>query len=109
MRLVISTITLALIAAVPVAAAPSANEEAVTVRVDIADIDLASTEGRAALEARLDAKLRAACTVETRLRYGLGREIVDQECVAEARTAALAEADRIVAADLRAGRSVAAN
>ena len=62
-----------------------------------------------ALEARLDAKLRAACTVETRLRYGLGREIVDQECVAEARTAALAEADRIVAADLRAGRSVAAN
>lgn len=109
MRFVLSAATLALIAAAPVAAAPSANGEAVTVRVDIADIDLTSAEGRAALEARLDTKLRAACTVETRLRYGLGREIVDQDCLAEARTAALAEADRIAAADLRAARSVAAN
>ncbi|MFU7529095.1 UrcA family protein [Qipengyuania sp. ASV99] len=109
MRLVLSAATLALIAAAPVAAAPSAGEASVTVRVDIADIDLTSAEGRAALEARLDAKLRAACTIETRLRYGLGREIVDQDCLASARTAALAEAERMAAADLRAGRSVAAN
>lgn len=109
MRFILSAAALAAaIAASPVAAAP-AGEEVVTVRVDIADINLASAEGRAAVEARLEAKLRDACTIESNSRYGFGRDVVDQKCVAEARSAALAEVERFAAADMRAGREVAAN
>lgn len=108
MRLLLSTLALTAAVTAPVAAAP-AGEETVTVRVEIADIDLATTEGRAALEARVDAKLRAACTVESNSRYSYGRDIVDQKCVADARTEALAQAGRIAASRTRGGREVAAN
>lgn len=107
MRLLLSA--LALVAAAPLAAATDAGEQTVTVRVSYADIDLASAEGRAALEARVDAKLREACTLEANSRYGYGRDIVDQKCVTEARTVALAEVERIAAAERRAGGQVAAN
>lgn len=109
MRLILSTIALAAVAAVPAVAAPVVAEETVTVRVAYADIDLGSAEGRAALEARVDAKLREACTVEANSRYGFGRDIVDEKCVAEARTVALAEVERLAAAERRAGGQIAAN
>lgn len=109
MRLILSTLVLAAAAAVPAAAAPAPSEKTVTVRVGYADIDLTSAEGRAALEARVDAKLREACTVESNSRYDHGRDIVDEKCVAEARSAALAEVERVAASERRAGGQVAAN
>jgi UrcA family protein len=107
MRLLLSA--LALVVTAPLAAATGAGEQTVTVRVSYADIDLSNAEGRAALEARVDAKLREACTLEANSRYGYGRDIVDQKCVTEARTVALAEVERIAAAERRAGGQVAAN
>lgn len=109
MRLILSTLALAAVAAAPAVAAPAAGQETVTVRVGYADIDLASAEGRATLEARVDAKLREACTVESNSRYGYGRDIVDEKCVADARTVALAEVERVAAAESRAGGQIAAN
>ena len=106
MRLFLSAVALAAAVATP---AIAAGDKTVTVRVNYADIDLASAEGRAALEARVDTKLREACTVESNSRYGYGRDIVDEKCVAEARTAALAEVERLAAAERRAGGQVAAN
>lgn len=106
MRLFLSAVALAAAVATP---AIAAGDQTVTVRVNYADIDLASAEGRAALEARVDSKLREACTVESNSRYGYGRDIVDEKCVAEARTAALAEVERLAAAERRAGGQVAAN
>ena len=106
MRLILSALALAAIAA-PVAAEP--GEETVTVRIAYADIDLTSAEGRAAFEQRVEAELRAACTIETNSRYGYGQDIVDESCVNDARTAALAAAERIAANQSRSGREVAAN
>jgi UrcA family protein len=108
MRFILPIIALAAIAA-PLAAAPHGGDEIVTVRIDYADIDLASAEGRAALEARIDAKLREACTMENNSRYSFGRTIVDQKCVAEARTIALAEVAQVAAREARIGREMAAN
>lgn len=107
MRFALPLIALAAIAA-PAVASPSA-EETVTVRIAYGDVDVTSTEGRAALEARIDAKLRKACTIDGAARYTHGRSTIDDKCVAEGRTAALAEVERVAATEARSGRAVAAN
>ena len=81
----------------------------VTVRVGYDDVDVTTTEGLAALEARIDAKLRKACTVDSAARYTYGRPAVASKGVTEARAAALAEVERIASLQTRNGRSVAAN
>lgn len=107
MRFTLPLIALAAIAA-PVAAAPAA-EETVTVRIAYGDVDVTTTEGRAAIEARIDAQLRKACAIENAARYSYGRPAVDSKCVTDARTAALAEVERVASAESRNGRAVAAN
>ncbi len=107
MRFALPLIALAAVAT-PVLAAPAADQT-VTVRIDYGDVDVASTEGRAALEARIDAKLRKACTIEAATRYSYGRTVIDDKCVAEARVVAFAEVERVAAAAARSGRAVAAN
>ena len=107
MRFTLPLIALAAFAA-PALAAP-ANEETVTVRVAYGDVDVTSAEGRAAIESRIDAKLRKACTVDTASRYTYGRSVIDDKCVAEARIVALAEVERVAALEARNGRAVAAN
>ncbi|MCZ8135154.1 MAG: UrcA family protein [Porphyrobacter sp.] len=89
-------------------AAPQAGET-VTLRVAYGDVDVTSAEGRAVLEARIDAKLRKACQIEGAGRYTFGRTLVDEKCVADARVAARAEVERVAAAEARSGRAVAAN
>jgi UrcA family protein len=101
MRFILPLIALA--AAAPLAA------ETITLRVGYGDVDVTSTEGRAAIEARIDAKLRQACKLEGAGRYTFGRTLVDEKCVADARVAALAEVERVAANEARAGRAVAAN
>lgn len=108
MRFTLPLLALAAIAA-PAAAATVEGEKIVTVRVAYGDLDVTSTEGRAALEARIDAKLRKACTVEGIARYSNGRSTRDANCIAEARIAALAEVERVAAFEARRGRAVAAN
>jgi UrcA family protein len=106
MRFTLPLIALAALAA-PALAAPA--EEVVTVRIAYGDVDVTTAEGRAALETRIAAQLRKACTVEAASRYSYGRPAVDAKCVAEARTAALAEVDRVVAMQGRSSGTVAAN
>ena len=106
MRFALPLIALAALAA-PALAAPA--DETVTLRVAYHDVDVTSAEGRAALEARIDAKLRQACKLEGAARYTYGRKPVDEKCVAEARVAALAEVERVAALEARRGREVAAN
>jgi UrcA family protein len=106
MRFILPLIAFAAVAAPAVAASA---EEIVTVRIAFADADVATTEGRAALEARIDARLRKACELEAASRYSFGRTAVDSKCVAEARTVALAEVERVAALQARSGRTVAAN
>ena len=101
MRFILPLIALA--AAAPLAA------ETVTLRVAYGDVDVTSAEGRAAIEARIDAKLRQACKLDGTARYTFGRTVVDEKCVADARIAALAEVERVAATEARAGRAVAAN
>ncbi|MCL9982347.1 MAG: UrcA family protein [Erythrobacter sp.] len=101
MRFILPLIALA--AAAPLAA------ETVTLRVAYGDVDVTTAEGRAAIEARIDAKLRQACKLDGTARYTFGRTVVDEKCVADARVAALAEVERVAAAEARAGRAVAAN
>lgn len=107
MRFVLPLIALAAIAA-PAVAAPAADDT-VTVRIAYDDVDVTSVEGRATLEARIDARLRKACTIETAARYNNGRTSVDNKCVAEARVAALAEVERVATLRSHSSRSVAAN
>lgn len=106
MRIAFPLIALAAVAA-PAFAAPA--DKTVTLRVAYHDVDVTSAEGRAALEARINAKLRQACKVEGAARYTYGRTVIDEQCVADARTAALAEVERVAAAEARRGREVAAN
>ncbi|QFT76620.1 UrcA family protein [Erythrobacter sp. THAF29] len=108
MRITLPLIALAAITAPVSASAQSANDT-VTVRIAFADIDLATAEGRAKLEQRIDTQVTKACTIETNSRYGYGRDIVDRSCVADARAAALAKAERFAANEARRGREVAAN
>jgi UrcA family protein len=107
MRFTLPLLALAGIAA-PAVAAPAA-EDTVTVRVAYGDVDVTTAEGRAAIEARIEAKLRKACTVEGAGRYTYGRAVVDSQCVAEGRAAAMAEVERVASLQSRSGRSVAAN
>lgn len=102
MRFILPLIALAAVAA-PAAA------ETVTVRIAYGDVDVTSAEGRAALETRINAQLRKACTTEAAGRFAFGRTVVDSKCVAEARTVALAEVERVAAAEARNGRAFAAN
>jgi UrcA family protein len=102
MRFILPLIALAAVAA-PAAA------DTVTVRIAYGDVDVTSTEGRAALEARIDARVRKACVLEGTARYAHGRPAVDSKCVTEARTAALAEVERVALMQARSGRTVAAN
>jgi UrcA family protein len=107
MRFALPFIALAALAA-PAVAAPQGPNEVVTVRIAFDDLDLASAEDRAELEQRVDAQLRRACTLPSRPSYVVG-PLVDEKCVKEARTEALAEVERIAAAKARRGREVAAN
>lgn len=108
MRYTLPLIALAAVAA-PVLAAPLTSEETVTLRVVYGDVDVTTAEGRAVLEARIDAKLRRVCKIGATARYTYGRTLIDEKCVAEARSAALAEVERVAAAEARRGRAVAAN
>lgn len=105
MRFTLPLIALAVLAAPAAAAA----DETVTVRIGYGDVDVTTAEGRAALEARIDAKLRKACTVEAATRYTYGRAPIDAKCIADARTTAMAEVERLASAQTSNGRSVAAN
>lgn len=110
MRFVLTAPVLAIAlaaAATPAALAADNGEETVTVRVDIADLDLASADDRAALEARVDAQLRDACTTSSRYTYG--RAIVDEKCLADARSEVIAQVERIAVSEARAGGAVSAN
>lgn len=106
MRFALPLIAIASLAAPALAAAP---QETVSVRVAYDDLDVTSAEGRAALEARIDAKLRQACKLERAARYTYGRAPLDETCFAQARTAALAQVERVAAAEAWRGREVAAN
>jgi UrcA family protein len=106
MRFTLPLIALAAIAA-PIA--PASAEKLVTVRIGYADVDVTTAEGRAALEARIEARLRKACSLEAAARYSFSRADVDSKCLADARTAARAEIERVAAAEMRSGREVAAN
>jgi len=100
--------TLPLLALVALAA-PAAAEKVVTVKIGYGDVDVTTAEGRAALEARIDARLKKACAAPGAARYTLNRNAVDSKCVADARLAALAEVEKVVALQQRSGREVAAN
>lgn len=106
MRFILPLIALA---APAIALAAPQSEETVTLRVAYGDVDVTSAEGRAALEARIDAKLRQACKRTGASRYTYVRPLVDEKCVADARIAARAEVERVAAAEARRGRAVAAN
>lgn len=105
MRFILPLIALA----APAIALAAPAEQTVTLRVAYGDVDVTSAEGRAVLEARIDAKLRKACQLEGAGRYTYGRTLVDEKCVADARVAARAEVERVAAAEARGGRAVAAN
>ncbi|MFN3863787.1 MAG: UrcA family protein [Erythrobacter sp.] len=105
MRFILPLIALA----APAVALAAPADETVTVRVAYGDVDVTSAEGRAALEARIDAKLRQACKRTGASRYAYARTLVDEKCVADARIAARAEIERVAAAEARRGRAVAAN
>ena len=106
MRFTLPLIALVAVAA-PALAAPA--EETVTVRIAYGDVDVTTPEGRAAIEARIEARLRKACTLDTASRYTHGRPSIDDKCFTDARTAALAEVERVAALEARSGRTVAAN
>jgi UrcA family protein len=106
MRFALPLIALAALAA-PALGAPS--EQNVTVKIGYGDVNITTAEGRAALEARIDARVKKACTLVAASRYTHTRKAVDTRCVAEARTAALAEVEKVAALQQRSGRNVAAN
>jgi len=107
MRFTLPLIALAALAA-PAVAAP-VGADTITVKIAYGDVDVTTAEGRAALETRIEARLKKACTLEAASRYTHTRKAVDSQCVADARTAALAEVERVAALPSRSGREVAAN
>jgi len=109
MRLVLPLIALAAVAAPAVAAPAIERTVDVPVRIAYGDLDITSAEGRAVLEARIDAELRKACSAEGNGKLAYGLSTVDPLCVAKARNVALAQVERAVAAQTRSGRAVAAN
>lgn len=106
MRHTLSLIALAALASAPVSAASA--DKTRTVKIAYGDVDVTTPEGRAAIEARIDAKLRKACSSEAS-RYTYGRPVVDSQCVIDARAVALTEVERVAADQTRGGRTVAAN
>lgn len=90
-------------------ATPALADDVVTVRVGYGDVDVTTPEGRAALEARIEARLKKACKLEAASRYTHTRSAVDSKCVADARVAARAEIERVAATEARSGREIAAN
>lgn len=103
MRFMLPLIALAAVAA------PVAAEDVVTVKIGYGDVDVTTAEGRAALEARIDARLKKACTAPAAARYSHSGKAIDSKCVADARVAALAEVEKVAALQQRSGREVAAN
>ncbi len=101
--------TLPLIALAAFAVPAAAAAETVTVRVGYGDVDVTTTEGRAALEARIDARLKKACALEGAARYTHGRTAIDSRCLTEARASAKAEIERVAMNEARGARTVAAN
>jgi UrcA family protein len=101
--------TLPLIALAAIAAPAFASEEVVDVRISYADLDLTTEAGRAALESRVAAKLRKACTIDAAGRFALGRTQRDADCIAQGLAVAKVEAERVAALQQRRGREVAAN
>ncbi len=81
----------------------------VPVRVTFADIDVTSSAGRSTLEARVEAKLIEACTIEENSRYTYGRSIVDQKCVSDGRTQAMEAIAKVAANQERVSRQASAN
>ncbi|MGY6550580.1 MAG: UrcA family protein [Erythrobacter sp.] len=108
MRFTLPLFALAALAA-PAIAAAQPGEEVVDVRVSYADLDLTTAAGRAALETRVAAELRSACTLDSARRYAFGRTQRDQKCIAEGMASAKLAAERVAAAQQRQGREVAAN
>lgn len=97
------------LAALLAAAAPAVADDVVTVRIAHGDVDVSTTEGRAALEARIDTQLRKACALPGTARFVHGRDAVDGKCVADARAVALAEVERLASRGTRSAGAVAAN
>ncbi len=108
MRTVFSLLALAALST-PAAIAAQSGDDRVTVRIDTAGVDLNSAKGRAIVEKRINTSIKKACTLEANSRYGYGRDIVDDACVANARAQAFAEIARIAATEGRSGGQVAAN
>lgn len=109
MRLAVFPIVLAALLSTPALAAPRDAEELVTLRVPYADLDLVKEADRAALEARVAARLRQVCRQTTISRYTLGRAAVDQKCVADGIAAAKFEVERLATTAQPRGREMAAN
>lgn len=101
--------TLPLIALAALATPALAVEETVDLRVSYADLDVTTDAGRAALEDRVAAKLRKACSVDAATRYTYGRARSDKQCLADGMASAKVEVERVAAAQQRRGREVAAN
>lgn len=105
MRFITPLLSLAVLAA-PATIAAQDNATTIPVRISYADIDLSTTDGRAVLETRIDAKLRDACSSKPSARYTYGRTITDKKCVEDARAQAKAA---IAQRNARGGRQASAN
>lgn len=87
---------------------PAAASDIVTVRIDIADVDLTRADASERIAKQIEISAREACTMEVRSRYIFSRDQVDRACVAEVRQAAMAKANRVIATHVRADRTIAA-
>ncbi|MFO6446448.1 UrcA family protein [Erythrobacter sp. NE805] len=90
-------------------AVPAAAQETVTVRIGYGDVDVTTSEGRAVLEARIEARLKKACALEGAARYTHSGKAIDSKCLTEARAAAKTELERIALREGRGAASLAAN
>lgn len=83
-------IAAAFAATATVAATPAmAQDETVTIAVQVSDLDLNTAAGRNVLEQRIEARVRDACQVRTVLGFNL--RSTDWDCVADAKADALAK------------------
>ncbi|MEP0189609.1 MAG: UrcA family protein [Erythrobacter sp.] len=110
MRFTLSLLAIAAIATPAVAQPGAANETvAVTVKISTVGLDLSTNEGRKALNARIESKLRKACEIENASAFSFGGKTIDRACLANARTQARAKAAELAGISSRSGREVAAN
>ena len=107
MRFTLPIIALAALAT-PAVASVDAAEEQVTVKISYGDLDLTTSAGVEALEARIEAKLRRACTVDTPSRFAYGKALRDERCIAEARADAMSQANRVARVQQNRASQVAA-